>query len=163
VGTVNYIPLANTTLVSSSASVSFSSIPGTYKDLILIAKGKSESTAQNGRLRLNGDSSLIYIYQSLSGNGTTASGNGGAQDQATIRISDLATTTSTSQLLIISHIMDYSSTDKFTNVISRANNADTGTDLMVSNYANSSAITSLTVTNISWSAGSTFELYGIGA
>ena len=39
-----YEPIATTTLGSAQATVTFSSIPGTYTDLVLITNSRSDST-----------------------------------------------------------------------------------------------------------------------
>jgi hypothetical protein len=52
--TPTYTPLATVTLGSSASSVTFSSIPGTYRDLILIFDGTGSGTTGNLRMTFNG-------------------------------------------------------------------------------------------------------------
>jgi hypothetical protein len=52
--TPTYTPLATVTLGTTAASVTFSSIPATYRDLIFVLSGLGGSA--NITLRYNGDS-----------------------------------------------------------------------------------------------------------
>ena len=55
-----YTPIATTTLGSGQTSVTFSSISGTYTDLILIASASNTGGATNIRLQFNGDTATNY-------------------------------------------------------------------------------------------------------
>ena len=70
-----YTPIATQTLGSSAASVTFSSIPGTYTDLMLISFAQGQASGGDNRLVLqfNGDTATNYSSTYLIGNGTTAS------------------------------------------------------------------------------------------
>lgn len=69
------ILIASNTLSTSAASVTFSSIPGTYTDLIVKWSARSDRSATNEtmRLRLNSDTAGNYSWTLVSGNGATAS------------------------------------------------------------------------------------------
>ena len=70
-----YEPIATTTLGSDTATISFTSIPGTYTDLrlVLVARTDRASTGNDTvLLRFNSDSGTNYSYTSITGNGTTA-------------------------------------------------------------------------------------------
>lgn len=57
--------ISTTTLGASAASVTFSTIPGTYKDLIVVGQARSSiaATADTLRLQLNGDTAANYDYE----------------------------------------------------------------------------------------------------
>jgi len=67
-------PIASVLTSGSQASVSFASIPGTYKDLIVSVQGRIiRAGSQNDQLamRFNNSSGADYAYQLLSGFGTS--------------------------------------------------------------------------------------------
>ena len=66
-----YVAIATNTLGSAAASVTFSSIPGTYTDLVIVTQAIS-ATADNVGIRFNSDSGSNYSQTWLSGNGTSA-------------------------------------------------------------------------------------------
>jgi hypothetical protein len=70
-----YVPIATQTLGSATASVTFSSIPATYTDLVLIvaAQNVTASGVNNMALVLNSDGGTNYSMTRLSGNGSTVS------------------------------------------------------------------------------------------
>ena len=150
--TPTYTPLATVTLGSSAASVTFSSIPGTYRDLILtIAHSKSALTTF--RMNFNGDTtsgnySGIYMAGSftspISGTGIDL-GYGQALSLQQIQI------------------MDYSATDKHKTHLIRHNRIEDQILAQATRWANTAAITSLSLVSNSgtFSTGSTFNLFGV--
>lgn len=66
-----YEPIATTTLGSNTTEISFTSIPSTYTDLVLILNTKFV-TAQSLTLRLNSDTASNYSNTQLYGTGTSA-------------------------------------------------------------------------------------------
>jgi len=158
--TPTYTPLATITLGSSASSVTFSSIPATYRDLILVMNFSETSTGGDIRLRYNGDTGSNYsqVYMestgssALSGSGTYAfhylnqrSRNSG------IRIADII------------QVMDYSATDKHKTALGRLNNETQDLSAYAYRWANTAAITSIEVleSSVSFTAGSTFNLFGV--
>ena len=150
---------------SSTTSVTFSSIPSTYTDLVLIASG-SASMSVDLNVRLNGDTSTNYSRTVLSGSGSAA---------VSVRSSNLDFfrlnydgywTTSTQTSVSIAHIMNYTNTTTFKTILGRSNNATTGVDAQVSLWRKTpEAVNSIQVyiTSGNYTAGSTFSLYGIRA
>ena len=67
-----YTPIASQTLGSAAASVTFSSIPQGYTDLIIVMNGTT-STNENTYMRYNSDSSSLYSVTYVGGDGSTAS------------------------------------------------------------------------------------------
>ena len=62
---VAYHPIATTTVSSATSSITFSSIPQTYTDLVLIAYAKDSNGYTD--LRVNNDSTSIYSRNFLYG------------------------------------------------------------------------------------------------
>jgi hypothetical protein len=159
--TATYIALAEVVLGSSDSSITFSSIPATYRDLVVTINGKTTGNADIG-LRLNGDSGSNYsfVYMGGSGSGSGASGAAGSQTSIVL---DAYFWRSTEISTCIAHIMDYSATDKHKTVLSRNNVAGGGVDAFANRYASTSAITSVEVrtTANAFDTGTVIGLYGI--
>jgi hypothetical protein len=156
-----YEPIQTQTVTSAVASVTFSSIPQTYTDLVLVTSGTSGGGAQM-TLRING---ATTNYSS-----TTLSGNGSATDSRKITAltyiqlgyHDYFTS---SQSNAITHIMNYSNATTYKTVLNRTNNGVVGVGLSVGLYRSTAAITTFDALplNTTWSSGCTLTLYGIKA
>ena len=59
---ITYTPIASTTLGSAAASYTFSSIPNTYTDLVLIASMADSNSGADQRMlvQVNGDTGTKY-------------------------------------------------------------------------------------------------------
>jgi hypothetical protein len=158
-----YKPIATTTLGSAAASYTFSSIPATYTDLVLISQAKSSSTITDNSIYFNGDTATNYSITGLTGNGSAASSY--RESNKTIITIDGNGYVGTSDFnLAIVHIMNYSNTTTFKTVLSRSNNGAAGVDAVVGLWRSTAAITSLTLDLLgasNFTSGSTFTLYGI--
>jgi hypothetical protein len=159
--TPTYTPLANVTLGSAASSVTFGSIPATYRDLIIVVLAAGSTTLQ-GRIRLNSDTGSNYSYQRMSGDGSSFTATE-QSSQASGFVSAIAQATATGSLQMNINIMDYSATDKHTTIISRADQAANGTEAFANRWANTAAVTSVQILTSTgnWAAGSTFALYGV--
>ena len=167
--TVTYTPIATNTLSSSAASVTFSSIPGTYTDLVAVIQHKSVVTIC-GLVCQVGAGSVItaasYSVTSVFGNGTTA---GSTRDTARTNMSfsrNNGDDNSDWQFTTI-NFMNYTNTTTFKTAIARLSNAaqeaETNVNLL-RNTTNINIITfALTGTGLLFDTGSTFSLYGIAA
>jgi hypothetical protein len=157
--TPTYTPLANITLGSSASSVTFSNIPNTYRDLILVMNAQNnQSGYDNVYMTFNGDTGSTRSSVYALGNGSsTISGTTSAFYAGTIN--PTTNTVSTCQIL------DYSATDKHTTGLTRGNAATSeyGNGMYASRWASTSAVTSFVLTpqSSSFDSGSTFALYGI--
>lgn len=158
VGTSAYVPLANITLGSSAASVTFSSISGSYRDLVLVVTGTGPTN--DIYYRMNSDSGNNYPYVIMYGTGSAASSGSGSTTQGIMHYN-----AGTSVFNIVANFMDYSATDKHKTVLSRSNQADGFVMSYGSRWANTAAVTTLLIGSISgnFATGSTFALYGIAS
>lgn len=154
--TATYIALANTTLSSSTSSITFGSIPNTYRDLILITNAIGDSYLS---LQFNGDTGSNYPYNAMFGTGSAAQAQTGTLE----RVGMTYPLTATFENPVIFQIADYSVTDKHKMVLYRGNSAGAGVWSGISRWANTNAITSIRVFSESgnFSSGSAFALYGI--
>ena len=159
-----YTPIATTTLGSAQATVTFSSIAGTYTDLILVFNGKSNGANPAVRGRFNSDTGSNYSYTRLYGTGSVA-GSSRASSQTSMGIATAGGVTSTFETNIIWHIMNYSNATTFKTSIVRANTPSAATETNVNLWRSTSAITSISIftDSDSFGSGSTFTLYGIAS
>jgi hypothetical protein len=157
VPTPQYTALATTTLVSSASSVTFSSISGSYRDLLLIAQPKSSSTI-GIVVRFNSDSGANYSFVRMNGNGSSATSNS-YTSQTSIDLADSLAAGGDSGIM---QIMDYSATDKHKTVLVRSDSPSDVTRAIVGRWANTSAITTVAVTTSgTMLSGTTLSLYGV--
>jgi hypothetical protein len=154
-----YTPISSITLGSTISSVTFSSIPQTYTDLIIITRGTSGGGAQM-TIRFNGATST-YTTITMSGNGSsTHSGRFTGLSYLQLGYHDYF---NSSESNAITHIMNYANTTTAKNVLNRTNNGSLGVGLSVGTWQNTSAITTIEILplNSTWVSGTTFNLYGI--
>lgn len=157
-----YTPIATQTLGSTSTIITFSSIPSTYTDLVLVV-ACLDSGAGRTRLRLNGDSGTNYSRINLIGNGTSAASYTGTSE-AQFDLSIAAGTSSTSPTAQIISINNYANTTTNKTILSRYNLASGATEVMSGLYRSTSAITSVSYfTQGTMQIGTTATLYGIKA
>ena len=159
--TPTYTALANITLGSSASSVTFSSIPATYRDLVLIHAGTSSNTDVNTILaRLNGDSGSNFFQVAMAGSSggvSTFTFTGTGVSSGFSLSGDVSSNTTT--------IMDYSATDKHKTALSRQNVSGV-VRAVATRWANTAAVTSIVLvmdTGATFSSGTTFALYGIAS
>ena len=160
--TPTYTALANITLGSSASSVSFSSIPASFRDLVLVinADGTSQTELY---VRMNGDTASTYTAIRMQGSGSVAasatySGTGGMRLNGN---GDIMTDFSFNAVI---QLLDYSATDKHKLLLSRTSSSG-GVDANAGRWPSTSAITSVRAyPNVgSFDVGSTFALYGIAS
>jgi hypothetical protein len=156
-----YTPIATQTLGSAAASVTFSSIPQGYTDLVLIVNGGQSVATANGGLQFNGDTGSNYSTTYLRGNGTSATSTRASNETLT-RIDGLGWPTSNNANSIV-QIQNYSNTTTYKTVLTRYNAAVYGTEAIVGLWRSTSAINQIVVKSeaYNWTSGSTFSLYGI--
>ena len=162
-----YTPIATTTLGSAAASYTFSSIPSTYTDLILVSNPKVSANQEAVQVQFNTDTSsgsTNYSFTQLYGDGTSASSSR-TSNYSSIYLSN--GTSASNYGAGIFHIMNYSNTTTHKPVIGRFAEAAYVAWSGVGLWRNTAAINSITLTvsgtSKTLSSGSTFTLYGITA
>jgi len=154
--TPTYTALATYTVPSGGvASVTFASIPGTYRDLVLIVNCKPEGTGGKDLvMKFNGDSSN-YSRVLMYGDGSST--------VATTASSIIAQYNDQNDFEIgISHIMDYSQTNHHKTVLTRTNDSDIVVSAQAQRWASTAAITSINLAySVDIAEGSVLSLYGI--
>ena len=166
-----YTPIATQTLSSAAASVTFSSIPQGYTDLVLVTNAANSNAATSFGMgfTINNDALAIgkLSFTILYGNGSSAG--------------SFIWTTSTSSMKTVScgggntslnsgsvgtvHLMNYSNSTTYKTILSRISEAGADVRTYVNLWQDTSPINKITIypndgTNTILS-GSTFSLYGI--
>lgn len=159
-----WTPMANITISgSSTTSVTFSSISGAYRDMVLVVSG-TNSVDANLYFRFNGDSGSNYWNIGMRGNGSSALQAGGGGSSTGFFFNNSARI-GTSEAMFSLNFLDYSVTDKHKSYLVSADRADAATERYFGRWDNTAAITSIvaTVTSGNLVAGTTFTLYGVTA
>ena len=159
-----YEPIATTTLASAAASYTFSSIPNTYTDLVLIANVSQTDGYVLVRVGSSNtiDSGSNYSRTYLLANGTSASSNRGSNLTEVYIIAGVATTNFAPSIV---NIMNYANTSTYKTMLSRANDAASAVETAVFLWRSTNAINTIRILAPSGNlaAGTTFTLYGIAA
>ena len=159
-----YEPIATQTLGTAAANITFSSIPSTYTDLVLIVSAKTNTAAAQIYMTINGDSGSNYSRTVLYGTGSSAAST--RNSNQTVLFADYYGIMNTTDFNTDTfHFMNYSNTTTFKTVLGRTNLAASGVDAIAHLWRSTAAINSILVGNYSYnfSVGSTFTLYGIKA
>lgn len=156
-----YEPIATQTLGSATGTVTFSSIPQTYTDLVLVVNGKTTADA-NILIQFNSDTSNNYSGTYLYGNGSTAT-SARQSNIGSIPIGGISSASQEQGTNII-HIMNYSNATTYKTTLARANNS-TFVQLRTGLWRSTAAISTVSVTSdgTTFMINTTFTLYGIKA
>lgn len=160
-----YEPIASTTLASAASSVTLSSIPSTYTDLVVVLWGKGNDTNfRTSVLRFNSDTGSNYSATALSGDGSAA---------ASFRVSSQTSgfvgamsRSSDTETAVVANVMSYANANVYKTCISSSGVAALTVRRYVTLWSSTAAINSITWlrndgTNIA--AGAVMSLYGIKA
>jgi hypothetical protein len=158
-----YVPIQAITLSANTATVSFTGIPQTYTDLVLVIEGALTASG-NKRIYFNGvgtDQSSTALW------GTGSSAVSARYTGTGTCYLDVANAV-TNRYNTIVHIQNYANTTTNKTYLSRHNSAAVSTEAIVGLWRSTAAITSFdlnvaTGSSAVYGSGSTFTLYGIGA
>jgi hypothetical protein len=157
-----YSTIETQTASGSSGTITFSSIPSTHTDLVLIFNGSTVS--QSGiALRFNNDTASNYSITRLLGSGSAATSD---RDSSQTSIGLGVSTSTSSGINEIVQIFNYANASTFKTVIARWNNASSFVAAIVGLWRKTpEAINRLDLvcSTGNFAAGSTFTLYGITA
>lgn len=155
-----YEKIATTTLGSTTYNITFSSIPNTYTDLILISSGNTLAGPTDNGVRFNNDASTTCGLSALYGDGSSALSY--RTSALYVPVNGLHSSGGNSSRII--HIFNYANTTTYKTVLARCNNGN----LVSTNAALwpvTSAINRIDVFagGSDFTAGTSFTLYGIAA
>jgi len=157
---VTYTPIFTYTVSGSAVSnFTWSSIPATYTDLIIVT-GMISSSGGNGMgVQFNSDTGSNYSFTYITGNGTSAA-SGRASSTTNGQIDRVAANGAG-----ITHIMNYANTTTYKTILSRGNTSGE-VFAWVNLWRSTAAINTIKLfpnDSTNFNVGATFTLYGIGA
>ena len=163
---ITYEPIATTTLGSAASSVTFSSISGSYTDLVLIQTfPNSQTTGPYTSIQFNSDTGTNYSTTFLTGYTSAESNRTTSANYIRMGVSSYL-----ANAICITQIMNYANTTTYKTVLGRNNfGAPSGAmqevQAQVGLWRSTSAITSIVISRVlsatDFVSGSTFTLYGI--
>jgi hypothetical protein len=158
-----YEPIATNTLATNQTTVTFSSIPSTYTDLIIVFNGGC-TVATTGRITYNGDTSTNYSQTDLWTTTATNTTRLTSQTYITAIGRNSSSSTALNDNSII-HIMNYSNSTTYKSLLMRQNQAASFVYLGCGVWRSTAAINQISFATGggSFLAGCTFTLYGITA
>lgn len=155
--------IASTTLSTDTRTITFSSIPSTYDDLMVVAYMRT-TTASFPYFRINNDSGSNYSRTVLLGDGGSAASSRGTSESSI----NFSSTSATTNLFVASqiHILNYANTSNYkTALIRQAQdyNGSGQTQLRVGLWRSTSAINRIDLdgSGYDFTSGTVFALYGI--
>lgn len=169
-GSLSAFELIETQTVGAggAASITFSSIPQTYKHLQIRAITRYTVAGNSTTIRFNSDSAANYSWHALYGTGAVAGSSSGVNQTFGLIEAAAIGHDTTYMFASITDILDYANTSK-NKTVRALSGIDTNSnaseiDLLSTNWRSTSAINSITLGingSQSFAQYSTFSLYGI--
>jgi hypothetical protein len=160
---LTYEPIATATASGSQATISFTSISGSYTDLVLVTQTSYGANGKSINMQFNSDTGANYSYTFLLGDGSAASSGRGTAITG-VPFAFIATAGQVDVSIV--SIQNYSNSTTYKTCLYRSNNAANRVQANVALWRSTSAITRIDVKSndgTNYSSGSTFTLYGIAA
>ena len=156
-----YTPIATQTLSSTPVTVTFSSIPQGYTDLVITITGGGDEGSL--RLYFNSDTGNNYSTTIMSGTGSAANSTRQSNNNAILIAGIYGATNANTNTIV--QIQNYSNTTTNKTVLCRTNIPDDETAACVGLWRSTAAISAINITAINntgvWLSGSKVTLYGI--
>lgn len=151
-----YTPIATNTLGSATASVTFSSISGSYTDIVIQGSFAPTAGGVPFDLRFNGDTTTNYSVTRLENAGSNRSNN--------LAYGEIGYTNNTNFEAFTVQLQNYSNATTFKTYLARSGDVGTAVYAIVGLWRKTpEAINSITIrcNGSTFVAGSTFTLYGV--
>ena len=161
-----YTLISSNTLGSSASTITFSSIPSTYTDLVLRISSRFDGNSSSLAISFNGNTSSVYRNTYLSANGTTTETSQSGSTNIFLRGVNTSTSTANTFGNIEVYIPNYqvAANKPFSSFGANENNATLATlEINAGLFLSTTAITSIGLSGDGYNfvSGSSFYLYGI--
>jgi len=169
-GGASYELISTTILGATTSTITFSSIPSTYKHLQIrfALVGSGASADRDVLFRLNGDTASNYSVHSLTASGAGAPSSGGNGSQLYIKLLGAVFGIQTIPTAGYIDVLDYASTSKnktIKTLIGQVQNSSSSSELSLlsGSWMNTATVTSFTLfmNTATFSIGNRVSLYGI--
>lgn len=168
--TNTYVALDSKTVGTAVSSVTFTSIPSGYTDLVLVVSQIATTTGNTIRMTFNGDTATNYSKTYVGGytGGATYGSTRSTNSNYIYNLWQVGAADTTSPTTVIYDLMNYSNTTTYKTVLFRSNTVASSQSEVAAEvglWRNTAAISSITLTSsaTTFAAGSTFTLYGVAA
>jgi hypothetical protein len=160
--TGTYTLIASNTLSSITTDITFSSIPSTYTDLVVVVNYKAYGGGKYLSMRLNGDTATNYSRTEIFADGTSIT-NQRLSNENYAYINSVNASTGAWATFIL-NLNDYSNTTTYKTILNRGNSS-TYVGMNANLWRSTAAISTILLTALGsgYDVGSTFKLYGIEA
>ena len=160
-----YVPIATQTLSTATSSVTFSSIPQNYTDLIIVINSKLSSGITTHAMQYNGDTGSNYSYTRYYGNDLNVATTDNSTNNTFARVGFLSQGYFNTAIY---QINNYSDPNTWKACLGRSGILDYNGYVFsyVTNWRNKNPITSIKIfaeSGGNFVANSTFTLYGVAA
>ena len=168
----DYESIATVTLGSAASTITFSSIPSTYKHIQIRGVARSagsDASYQHIAIQLNSDTGSNYWSHGLYGTGSSALTHADGSAVTKMLSANIPTTTQTASTFngTVIDILDYANTNKNTTVRALGgfdSNGGGALGLYSGLWSNTAAVSTVTLSvyqGSNFAANSSFALYGI--
>lgn len=163
-----YTPIATTTLSSTTHPVTFSSIPSTYTDLVVVISPMAANGNYDLSIRYNSDTGSNYSWTSIEFNADNSGSTYSSRGTGTTYIPTRTNIATATPYPAIIHIQNYANTTTYKTSVSRIARETYANSVVVGAWRSTSAINevSLILTgggSTSFISGTVVTLYGIKA
>lgn len=161
-----YEPIATTTLSSTASSYTFTSIPSTYTDLILVASAANTSGSHDSILIQVGNGSIDtgnnYSRTRILWNGSSRS-SASRSSAPNIDYDSMPPSSTNSYCVSVIQFQNYANTNVYKSLLIRNSNDQDYSVASIALWRSTSAINQIKIAGsaTSFSIGTTFTLYGI--
>jgi hypothetical protein len=159
-----YTQINSITLAAASSSVTFSSIPHNFRDLICVITGQFTGSFGSG-FRFNSDTGTNYSNIMMRTNSPSESGT----ETAGTFYGSWSGASASAPYQVVFQVFDYSASDKHKTALWRAGYTDAASairaEAFAGRWANISPVNTVTINSSTngFATGFTFTLYGIEA
>lgn len=162
---LTYDAIATTTLAAATSSVTFSSVPSNYTDLVVVCNIKGNSANIGCTLQLNGDTTTVYSVTQCNANQNPSITSNRYTAQSNITLTSNYTSGTNEWTSVVWNIMNYANTTTNKNVLARYARSTYESGFSAGLWRSTSAINQLVFGSIanSFAIGSIFTIYGIRA
>lgn len=162
---ITYNAIATVTTGSLTTSISLSSIPSSYTDLVVIMTGSMAAGANTIYVRINGDTNTNYqtIYMSSNGSSRTAAVGSLRNDGVSFGNFAYGYTANT-PFLVQAHFNNYAQSTYSKTVLSKWSQGSNAVEYSGNRWTQTGAISSLEIRNNgghNFNIGTTVTIYGI--
>jgi len=159
---MTYTPIATTTVSSATTTITFSSIPNTYTDLVLVVGTANGTGDDSFLLRMNADSGTNYSNTTLDGSGTSAT----SRRRTGLTYLVLQENGGSNNAILKTNILNYANTSTFKTTVGTGTQGSGGLSAHAGLWRSTSAINSVTLfiaSSLTFATGTVATIYGITA